>query len=55
MKDRKETTGTKGTMGFVQHRTKNGSVCTRTHHGCGVRGYGYGLGKSYLQYTHAEP
>jgi hypothetical protein len=38
-------------VGFVQHRTKNGSVSTRTHHRYGVRRYGYGLGNR----THGIP
>jgi hypothetical protein len=38
--------GTQNTAGFVEHRGKTGTVCTRTRNG-------YGLGNLYPQYTRA--
>ena len=49
------TAGKRYTAGFVVHRRNYGSVCTRTRHGYGFCGYGYGVGKSYPRYTRAEP
>ena len=41
--------------GFVAHREIYGSVCTRTRHGYGVRGYGCGVGKPDPRVTRIKP
>jgi len=43
------------TAGFVRHRAKTGTVCTRTRYGYGVCGYGYGVKNPDPRYTRAEP
>ena len=47
--------GISHTVGFMKHRAKMGTVCTLTHYGYGVCGYGYGVGNPDLQYTCEKP
>ena len=49
------TAGKRYTAGFVANHDFHGSVCTRTRHRYGFGGCGYGVGKTYPQYTRAEP
>ena len=43
------------TAGFVRHRANTGTVCTHTHYGYGVCGYGCGVENPDPRYTRAEP